>query len=300
MRISVLLIMLMPGLACASGSLVAQPQADGGIKFFHEGPTGGGGNDVLTFTQQAGKTATLQLTPAGNASCEGGDLAMDPLRLTLKRVDNHRQLSCGEPVVLPGEDSQRKMVLRVENQPIRQNMASLLRNNQLPRVQIGQVTFNQEGGENVLYPLYLDMSLLQQTAPTLSAVFEPKVLNLGGVGEQHDVSKTVNLRVSKTSLAETGSIAYDLTFESTQQRNNLYHLRSSAPSSSGETLLPYQIIINRQQIVPGVAVKRQVPAGTAASDVVEVTFSLPGKATRGMPAGVHLLDTLTAVITPQS
>ncbi|MFI8416068.1 hypothetical protein ACQKDS_06335 [Serratia sp. NPDC078593] len=296
MQTKYLMLLLLPSLALADGALVLQPQPDGSLRTLTEGTASAGGNDVLTFTQQAGKSLTIQTLSTGLGRCVDGALSLASLRLTFTLIQEGHRLPCGETVLLEAPEQSRRIAIKVENNATTRSADGWSNLGSQTRQQIGSVSFNLADGDNDVYPLYLDLSVLQTQAPTLTAAFDKQDIRLGMVGELNDVNATTQLRISKTRQAGESVLPYSLTFESAQQQDNQYRLRVS----SNEIYLPYHIRVGGKDLVPGSAYHGQIPAGEATSDVLDVQFALQGKTTRGLAAGARLLDTVTAVITPGS
>lgn len=296
MRTRYVLLALLPALAQADGALVLQPQPDGTLMTFTEGSAGAGAKDVLSFTQTAGKALAVQIMPAGAGRCADGVLSLDPLRLTFSFAKDGRRLSCGEPVQLAAAEQPQRVAVRVENNATARGVDWWGNLGDGMRQPLGSVSFSLEGGDADTYPLYLDLSVLRTQAATVTAAFSKPEMRLGMVGELNNVNASTQLRISKTRQADEAALPYALTFESAQQQDNQYRLRAS----SGEAYIPYQISVGGKEVAPDSAYHGQIPAGEATSDVLDVQFSLQGRATRGLAAGVRLLDTVTAVITPGS
>ena len=89
---------------------------------------------------------------------------------------------------------------------------------------------------------------------------------------------------------------YRVAFESSQLRDNRYRLLSSVD----QQFIPYQIYVSGVEVTPSQPYVSELPDGIATSQLLNVKFSLPGKSVRGMAAGSRLLDTVTAVVTPES
>lgn len=293
MRHPLIAFILLPAAALADGALVIQPQASGGLRLLSEG--GAGGANALSVMQPAGKTLTLQLLPVAAGQCDGGNLTIASLRLSLLQADNQQRLNCGETLRLRAEAQSRQVGVQIKSASLQPDLSGLMPSDYGLRPQIGSVRFNVEGEEIALWPLFLDLSVLQQEMPVLTAAFDRPALQFGLVGEQHDAAAAVRLRISKTRLAGGEILPYRLSFESAQLQDGRYRLRSSR----GERFIPYAISVGGQEIAPGGAWHGRIPAGIATSDIVNINFTLPGSAIRGMEAGSRLLDTLTAVITPE-
>lgn len=286
-------LMLLPSVALSSGALVIQPQVSGSLRIFSEGLTGSA--DRLTIIQPAGKALTLQILPSAAGQCDGDVLAAASLRLALLQADNQQRLPCGEPLRFSAESQSRQIGVQIKSASFQPDFSALTRRDDGPRMQIGSVSFHIDGEEGALYPLYLDLSVLQQEMPLLTAAFDKSSLQFGLVGDQQDANAAIRLRISKTPQAGADILPYRLSFESTLQQEGRYRLRTSRQ----QQLIPYSIRVGGQEIAPGGAWRGHVPAGIATSDVVNIEFALSGRVTRGLEAGERLLDTLTAVITPE-
>ncbi|MFM7945498.1 hypothetical protein [Hafnia paralvei] len=279
-----------------AGSWVIQAQPNGSIRMLHEGISEASGTDTLTVRQPADKSLTLQVSPAGSGRCEGGDLMLGALRFPLKFFIDERQVVCGDLVTFAPPASEKRVGVRAVNRTFKRERSFTLPSS-FPRVQIGNVNFNiEDGGGSESYPIYLDLTALQTESATIEATFDKPALSLGLVGELNDATATARLKVAKTLQSGDEPLPYSVTFESTQQKDSHYQLRSSV----GANLIPYQISIAGREIEPGFQYRGTLPSGTATVDWVDIKFSLSGKATRGLAAGTRLIDTLTAVITPNS
>ncbi|PNS11852.1 hypothetical protein COO59_10205 [Mixta theicola] len=285
------LILLSPA-ALAGGALVIQPQASGSLRILTEGLTGGA--DTLTFIQPPEKALTLQILPSAVGRCDGGDLAVESLRLSLL-LDNHQRLACGEPVLFSAGTQSRQISVQLKSESQPQDYSALMRQGYGLRTQVGSVSFHPAGEGSTLYPLILDLSVLQEEVPILTAAFDSPTLQFGLVGVQSDTTAAVRLRIGKTRQAGDEVLPYTLSFESAQQQDSRYRLRSSLR----EQFIPYSISVGGREITPGSAWHGRIPAGIATSDVLNIEFTLVGRVTQGMAAGTRLLDTLTAVITPE-
>jgi len=297
MRKSALFLgLVFPVMAFANGAVILQLQADGSSRFYTEGEASGGA-DTLSVLQQPGKTATVMFQPVMPAQCQDGNLQVGALQISLNMLANNQKIRCGEFVELRPTASGRQVAMRLRQQVSSQKVRTLTA--YLPttqRQQMGDITI-QTGDENSQrYPLYVDYSQLQAESSVLTARFESPALELGLVGPDNGAVASAKLLVSKTENAPSALVPYQLSFESTQQQGTTYRLRSSLQ----EKLIPYGIFVEGQQLDPGTAWHGQVPVGIATTDRVNIEFHLPGKATRGMAAGARLLDTITAVITPDS
>lgn len=296
MRISTLVIALLPLLAQAGGMMTLQPQLSGSVRIVAQGGTGSGGDDVLGFQQQANRAITLNVTTSGMSRCEYGDIIVDGLRLTVTNMLDNSKVKCGVPQIVAAEDKNREIPLKVSAVVTAGNMPASLSVNTPTSLPIGSVSGISDGGESQQYPLYIDLSILKENMEILTASFTRPELHLGDVGDIHDASGSVQLRVGKRVPAGHDAIAYSLSFESSQQLNNQYRMRAGAQ----DRMVPYHILIGGRNILPGDIWRGVVPMGTGSSDVVDIQFRLAGKQTRGMASGISLQDTLTAVITPDS
>ncbi|MRT58067.1 hypothetical protein GJV11_18300 [Enterobacteriaceae bacterium RIT693] len=296
MRITILLIASLPLLAQADGTLMIQPQPDKSIRFMAQGATGSGGDDVLGFLQPASGTLTLSLSPSGISQCENGDIVLDNLRVSFTNMLDNSRVLCGMPVTFRGQSNGRELPLKVTATPL--NRGTLARGVTQAQTMLpaGSVSAVAEGGGSQQYPLYLDLSAVQQQLEILTASFSRPSLYLGAVGDINDAAADVQLRVKKTAQAGSEAIGYSLSFESSQQHNNKYRMRAAGQ----DRMVPYQILVAGREILPDGVLRGTVPAGMGNGDVVNIQFKLSGKQTRGMAAGVSLQDTVTAVIAPDS
>ena len=284
-----LMLFLFATAALADGALVIQPQLNGSLRIFSEG-----GAERPILTQPAGKALTLQILPAAAGQCDGGDLVAATLRLTLLRRDTQQRLICGETLWIGAGPQSRQIGLEIKSAAQPADYAALLRQGYGPHPQVGSINVYAEDEGSLLWPLLLDLSVLQQEMPVVTAAFDRPTLQFGLVGEQQDARAAVRLRISKTRQAGAEILPYRLSFESAQQQDGRYRLRSSRQ----EAFIPYSIHVGGQEIAPEGAWHGYIPAGIAASDVVNIEFTLAGRSIRGIAAGSRLLDTLTAVITP--
>ncbi|QHM73476.1 hypothetical protein [Mixta intestinalis] len=290
--------LLLPFGVLAEGAIVIQPKLSGEIHIFSEGATGGGGRDVMAFTQQAGKTLTVSVMPLGPASCKDGNIVLpSSLRLPMTLVENNHRLRCGEPVVFEGNTDNRLLRVKVEADYQQKSPMLLSAQEYGNRVQIGSVSFNTEANESAQFPLYLDASLLAaSTAPVLKVAFNKSAASFGQVSEMQDYSITRELKITKKTQASEESFPYTVKFESSQIQNGHYNLRSSV----AEKLVPYQILVEGKEILPDEDYQGQLPSGKKISQTLNIEFKLSGQNFRGMAAKTRLLDTITAVITPES
>lgn len=279
-----------------AGAWVIQPQPNGAIHMLHEGVRDASATDMLTVRQPANKALTLQVSPAGGGRCEGGDLMLGTLRFPLQLFMDERQVACGDLLTFPPQAGESRVGVRAVNRTFKKDR-SFTSLSSFPRVQLGNVNFNvEQGAGSESYPIYLDLTALQTESATIEASFDKPALSLGLVGELNDATANARLKVAKTLQSSDEALPYILTFESTQQQDNHYQLRSSI----GAVSIPYQISIAGREIEPGSQYRGTLPSGAATVDWVDIKFFLNGKATRGLAAGTRLIDTLTAVITPNS
>jgi hypothetical protein len=296
MRISTLLIALFPVVAQAEGMMTLQPDLNGNVRIIAQGGTGSRGGDVLGFQQQANQSLTLNFNASGMSHCEYGDLIIEGLRISVTNMLDNNKVKCGWPQTVEEEGKNREIPLKVSTVLAANKMPPGLSLNTPALLPIGSVIGVHSGGRSQQYPLYIDLSILQQNMEILTASFSRPELHLGEVGDIHDASGSIQLRVSKSAQAGSDAITYSLSFESSQQMNNQYRMRATAQ----DHMVPYQILIGGRNILPGDIWRGMVPVGAGSSDVVDIQFRLAGKQTRGLAAGISLQDTVTAVITPDS
>lgn len=296
MRISTLVIALFPLLAQAEGMVTLQPQLNGIVRIAAQGGTGSGGDDVLGFQQPTNRTMTLNVSASGISRCENGDIILDGFRLSVINMLDNSKVKCGLPQTVGAKGKNREIPLKLSAVLTVRKMPASLTLNTPSNLPIGSVIGMLDGSGSQQYPLYLDLSVLQDNMEILTASFTRPELHLGEVGDIHDASGSVQLRVSKSAQARNDAVAYSLSFESSQQLNNQYRMRAATE----DRMVPYHILIGGRNILPGDIWRGMVPAGIGASDVVDIKFLLAGKQTRGMAAGISLQDTVTAVITPDS
>jgi len=292
----ILIIALLPLVAQAGGTLMIQPQPDSSIRFMAQGPTGSGGEDVLSFRQPGYGRMTVIVSSSGIGRCENGDIVLDNLRFSFTNLLDNSKVLCGMPTTFEAQGTDRELPLKVAvsrlNRPVTMG-AGRQKQTLLPA---GSVNAAVENGESQQYPLYLDLSAVQQPMETLVAAFSRPSVYLGSVGEMNDAAADIQLRVSKNNLAANEAIGYTLSFESTQQLNNQYRMRASGT----ERMVPYQILVGGREVLPDSVRRGTVSAGAGTADVVNIQFKLSGRQTRGIAAGATLQDTITAVITPDS
>ncbi|MGB9096047.1 hypothetical protein [Erwinia sp.] len=286
-------LLLIPALVSADGSLVIHPQPNGTLRLIVEGGSGGAGR--LIQRQPAGEAITLHILPTGPARCENGNLAVPPLTLILQVQQDDQRLICGQPIRLEAVHQDR-LLLVLASASLKGPPSALLQQAGSPVTQIGRVSFTVGNRPPVLFSVSLDLNELQQQSAKVSATFDSPTVSLGLIGDRQNNNSNARLRVTKTALAPSAALNYKLSFESSQQRDNQWNLRAQTT----ERLVPYQIHIGKETLVPGSEYQRTLPAGKTTSDVIMLEFSLAGKQTWGLPAGTRLLDTLTAVITPDS
>lgn len=293
MRIPLLMLLWLPSLALASGSLVIQPQVHGGVRFFTEGSSGGAGNDVLAFTQPSGESLSIQLTPAGAAQCTNGKLVFEGLTLAPRLLQDNQRLICGQPTELAADENKHQVRVRFENEASARRAALPRSSSAQPgRVLLGNLAFTANG-DHANYALYLDQSVLDADSPTVTASFNMSRVFLGEIGDKQSASKNVRLTVQKTAEADSAVLPYSLRMESTQQLNNQYRMQADS------YFAPYQIFVADQAITPDMTLRRQLPTGASTSDVIDVRFTIKADDTAGVPANTRLKDTITAVITPE-
>lgn len=287
-------LLLIPVLAIADGSMVIRPKPNGTLQVTAEG---GSGVEAarLTQLQPAGESVTLYISPSGPARCENGNIVVSPLTIQLQLQPDETRLICGQPVRFEAPLQERR--LHVQTMASLTGSTAALLQQALPtRTQIGRVSFTIDNHSPTLFPLFLDLSDLQQQAPTVSAAFDKPTLLFGLVGEHQNASSNASLRITKTAMASNEALGYMLSFESNQQRNNQWQLRTQSDGN----LVPYSLRIDGKMMAPGNQHYGILPQGRITSDLIILEFSLCGKHTRGLPAGTRLLDTLTAVISPES
>jgi hypothetical protein len=288
--------LLLPFTVLAQGEIVIQPSANGNISLYSAGASSGTPSGMVSIEQPLGKEMVLQLISTSPGTCENGDIVLDSIHIPVSQLLNNRRLMCGEITTLSAPSQTQQVVLKVEKTQLRQQADSLARNPYGNRVLVARINSQVQGGMLQSTPVYVDFTLLQATLPSLSATFDTASLDFGPVGEMRDAIASTRLRVTKTLHAGESVLPYEVSFESNQRKENQYRLRASI----GESLIPYGIFIDGTELTPGDPYHSKVPAGVATSDVLNIEFHLPGKVTRGMAAGARLLDTVTAVITPES
>lgn len=292
----ILSIMLMPFLAFASGSITVQPKINGPASFIFERPASSAIRDGFTLIQPAEKSMTLQILAEGYGRCDGKNLTPEVATFPLAFSLDNREIECGQIVYLDKKPVQNTVIVRINQKLNQYDLNGFLHKTPSPRFQIGSLNVAVAGVGVEKYPVWFETILLQEDSPLLSASFDKAALNFGKVVELQDARDSARLTISKTPQAESIALPYVLTLESSQQQNDSYFLRVA----SGTKLIPYQVYISGQEILPGGAYHHQIPAGKITSDILNLEFFLPGKNLRGLAAGVRLQDTLTAVITPES
>ncbi|HCQ0744403.1 TPA: hypothetical protein OGT20_000366 [Escherichia coli] len=290
-----LIALLLPGIVFASGEVIIQPQSKGEVHFLARGLSSGGDN-IISAAYSAGRPLSVLFSPTGNGHCEGDFLAVDHLRLSVQQAGENTSYTCGVPVTIESPSKDGILRLQLTNSTSVQDFSSLMRTDGGLRQQIGNLQITQQGNESFIVPIYLDLTILQNQVVTIAASFEKPTLQLGLVGPEHDASETVGLRVSKTLQAGEEAMLYRVTFESSQLKDNRFHLLSSVDHQ----FIPYQIYISGVEVTPSQPYVSELPQGKATSELLDVRFNLSGRAVRGMAAGSRLLDTVTAVVTPES
>ncbi|VYU44458.1 hypothetical protein [Metakosakonia massiliensis] len=296
MRKMIVIAALLPLLAQAEGRLTVQPQGNNSVRIFSQGETGSGGSDTLGIVQAANRATTLSVSPSGVSQCAGGDIVLEGLRVSVTNMLDNSKLECGASLFVGADSQKREIPLKVSATLTPRKTSRSLTATMPGNLPIGSVSVMEDGGESQQYPLYLDLSLLQDQMEVLTASFSKPALHLGSVGDNHDVSGTVTLRVSKTLEAGNEAMPWTLSLESSQAHNNQYRMRASTQ----DRMVPYHILISDHEILPNGVWQGRVPAGSGTSQAVDIQFKLEGKQTRGMAAGISLMDTVTAVITPES
>lgn len=291
-----LIALLLPGLVSAEEALFVQPQVNGDLHFYSQGDSAGGTNDIISSPYNADRPLSLLLSPVGNGRCESDYLTVEPLKLSMHLLDENTSLVCGVPMAIDSPSKEGRLRVQVHNASSFHDFSPLMREQGGLRQQIGNVQISQQGGERHIIPLYLDLTLLQQQVITLTAAFDKPALQFGLVGPDHDATATATLRVGKTLQAGKEAVLYRVAFESSQLRDNRYRLLSSVD----QQFIPYQIYVSGVEVTPSQPYVSELPDGIATSQLLNVKFSLPGKSVRGMAAGSRLLDTVTAVVTPES
>lgn len=282
------------------GAIVVIPQVDNSLRFVTEGVTDGSGANTITVAQAEGKKVIVQLIPSAPGRCEGGNIAIGTLRLSVKNFIDNSILRCGEPLLFnePSHDSRLQFYIErdaaVQSSVSANALTSTRRYGSM--IRIASLVVSGDENQPTSTTIFLDQSQLIRELVTLSASFDKATLEFGLVGDIRDVSASAVLRIAKTLQAGNEVIPYDLSFESSQQQSNRYRMRTS----KGEKFIPYQIYVNSNPVSPGSPYRGQVPAGSATADVLTVEFRLPQKATQGVDAQTQLLDTVTAIITPES
>ncbi|MCG3100552.1 hypothetical protein MAQ58_13960 [Enterobacter sp. DRP3] len=288
--------LLLPGLACAEGEMVVQPQVNGDVHFFAEGFSAGGDSDTISALYNADRPMSLLLSPAGKGRCEGELLAVETLKLSAQIVGEKSLLGCGVPVVIEDPSKEGRIRIQLKKAASVSDFSALMREKGALRQQMGVVQISQQGSESHIVPIYLDLTLLQQQVITLSAAFDKPALQFGLIGPDRDATATANLRIGKTLQAGNDALLYRVAFESSQLQDNRYRLLSS----TDQQFIPYQIFVSGVEVTPSQPYEGELPEGIATSELLNVKFSLSGKAVHGMTAGSRLLDTVTAVVTPES
>lgn len=285
--------LLLPLYISAETALVIYVQPGGGFKMLTEGGNTGGAG-IVQFQQAAEKPLAIQLLPDGTAQCENGMLSVASFSLSFRHAISSEKLLCGASWHLESVSRQRWINLQPEIS-FKGERRALMQLASATRLQIGHLRAHTVGNSASTSPIYLDLSAIDSDASVLSARFDKPALGFGEVGDTRDALASARLRITKTALATSNALPYRLGFESTQQSNNQWQLRTP----SGEESMPYHIIIAGKSIVPSDRIYGQLPAGEVTSEEIEIQFRLEGKQTRGMAAGTRLTDRLTAVITPE-
>lgn len=261
--------------------------------------------ETLVQHQAPGSPLFVQVMATGSGRCENGVLkgsgALESIQIPFVQIINgvaqaSRHVSCGEMVVFDASSQTQLSGIKAITNAVKQIDSRIPAALQGVRVQIGTVNFFGAEGLSASSNIYLDMTGVQSDVATLDAKFASPAVSFGEVNNTGETKSSVRLDVTKTRDAGAEAIPYNLTFESTQVRDNSFQLKTL----NGESYVPYKIKMGDVTIVPGAIYARTIASGTLTSDSIMLDFYLQGKSIKGLYAGMRLTDTLTAVITPTS
>ena len=239
-----------------AGDWVFRPIANGQLHISQQG-VAEQGPDMLVQRQVEGKSLMLQVTPAGMGRCENGVLSgsdsLSTVHIPLTTVFNGvsqpgRNVQCGESVLF--DASAHNQLVGVKAKPHTGRMVA----GNIPatlvgqRVLLGYINFIEANNNNVVSnPIYLDLTTLGDSVPALKASFNKPALQFGQVSMLKENLYNARLTINKTPDAGDAAISYKLAFESSQQRNNSFQLKSA----QGDIYVPYRVKIGNKRLVCG-------------------------------------------------
>lgn len=305
MKVSVLMVLLLLNIGQASAAdWVFRPVSGGRLEMTQQGGAEQG-PEMLVRRQAEKESLTLQVTPAGMGRCENGVLTgsgpLEEIQIPLIPVvhgvaQSGRQVRCGETLFFDAAAESQMTGVKALQRKGRIASATLPAALSGQRILLGYINFVRANSSVDANAIYLDLSTMESSMPAVQASFDRQALRFGGVSMLRNALYNARLTIRKTVDAGDAAMPYELSFESSQQRNGSFHLKSA----QGDIYVPYSIKIGNRNMAPGTLYTGTIPAGSTAADMIAVNFSLSGKDIIGLAAGTRLTDTLTAVIKPTS
>ncbi|MGQ8774459.1 hypothetical protein ACUTQ5_08525 [Serratia sp. NA_112.1] len=304
-RLTLGMLLMLTANSAVAGDWVFRPTGSGTLRIFQQGSTAELAPDMLAQRQQIGETMTLQVIPSGMGRCENGMLSgsgplasvkIPLLPMSHGVVQSQQKITCGESLFFDAPAAAQWVGMKAVpdiNSLVSGNIPAALLGQ---RVLLGSINFISSGNNVTTHSVYLDLATLGSGIATLKASFSKPTLSFGEVGDLSDAQGDAKLTISKTRDAGDMAIPYLLTFESSQQREGNFQLKSTLE----DRYVTYQIKIGDKSMTPGDNYSGTVPTGSVTSDTVNIHFTLVAKQLNGLKAGTRLTDTLTAVITPDS
>lgn len=304
-RLTLVMLLMFTGGSAVAGDWVFRPAGSGTLRILQQGSTADLGPDMLAQRQQIGETLTVQVVPGGMGRCENGILSGSGSLASVKIpllpmshgvVQSGQKITCGESLPFDAPTTAQWVGMKATPE------SSTLVSGNIPatllgqRVLLGNINFISSDHKVTNHSVYLDLTTLGSGIATLKATFAKPALSFGEVGNLNDAQGDAKLTISKTRDAGDTAIPYLLTFESSQQRDGNFQLKSTLE----DRYVTYQIKIGDKNMAPGDNYSGTVPTGSATSDIVNIHFTLAAQQVNGLKAGTRLTDTLTAVITPDS
>ncbi|NIH92227.1 hypothetical protein FHW31_003702 [Enterobacter asburiae] len=303
MKHSLLLASLLLNFSAANaGDWIFTPRVHGEVQITQQGSSALG-QDTLVTKQLENETVTIQVIPAGWGVCQNGVLSGNdrlaaiqlPMISVVRGVPQPaRIVPCGDSLQLAAQTESRMVGVQSTALNKRVSISDIPAELRGQRVLLGYVNFTHQNSHTETNAVYIDLANLNSDIAVLNAAFDKPVLRFGEVNVLKDNHNTARLTIRKTSEAGNTAMPYELSFESQQQRENSFQLKDSL----AETWVTYKVKVRGRLMQPGDIYAGLVPAGSAATDIIDISFSLSGKDIQGLPAGTRLTDTLTAVIKP--
>ncbi|EMF04257.1 hypothetical protein [Serratia marcescens] len=304
-RLTLVMLLLFTADAAVAGDWVFRPTGSGALRILQQGSTADLGPDMLAQRQQVGETLTVQVAPSGMGRCENGVLSgsgplasvkIPLLPMSHGGVESGQKITCGESLLFDAPATAQWVGVKAVPESstlVRGNMPATLLGQ---RVLLGNINFISSYNKATTRSVYLDLTTLGSGIATLKASFDKTALSFGEIGNLNDAAGDAKLTISKTPDAGDMAIPFLLTFESSQQRDGNFQLKSTRE----DRYVIYQIKIGDKSMTPGDNYAGTVPTGSATSNTINIHFTLAAKQVNGLKAGTRLTDTLTAVITPDS